>query len=168
MISENNIVEHAGAVLLLLCMLKSLHYVMISRYKQGRYFWIASFIVFFLVLRKELNYLRETFSLNELVWLGQSYKWWEDTVLTVIGVIALVLLVLSRRYCLYILKRVPPALYAVIVMLAVLQYMGEHAIGFSEWWGVLVEEMCESIVYAIALVYMWRLKLPILEKSMAD
>lgn len=129
---------------------------------------MGAFIVFFLVLRKELNYLRDTLAVSDTVWLTLPYDWWEDSILAVVGLFGVLLLVLSRRYWLYILKRVPSILYAVIVILAALQYTGEHAIGFSEWWGVLIEESSEDIIYAVALIYMWRLQLPKLEKSMVD
>ena len=167
MITENSFIEHAGAALLLASMLKCIQYVTTSRYKQGRYFWIAASFIFFLVLRKELNYLPDLIVPAGFSWLGQGYDWWEDMLLSIGGAIALVMLVLSRHYWWYIIKRVPLILYVIVIALAVLQYIGEHAILFSESSGVMVEELAEATVYTIALVYLWRLGLPALEQKMA-
>ena len=166
MITENSFIEHAGAALLLACMLKCIHYVVISSYKQGRYFWIAACFIFTLVLRKELNYLPDLLVPANFLWLGQGYDWWEDMILSIFGGIALVLLAMSRPYWVYILKRVPLILYVIVAVLAALQYVGEHAILFSEASGVMIEELSEDIVYTIALVYLWRLGLVTLEQKM--
>lgn len=79
--------------------------------------------------------------------------------LTVIYLMAVGLLIYSWRYLWALLKKAPLSLYGSIAVLAVLQYTGENAIGFPETLGVFIEELSETIIYAIVLVYLWRLNL---------
>ena len=65
----------------------------------------------------------------------------------------------SWRYLSAVLKKVPLSLYLTVVALALLEYMGENAIVIPESIGEMVEEVSETIIYAIALVYLWRFKL---------
>ena len=65
----------------------------------------------------------------------------------------------SWRYLWAVLKKVPLSLYLTVVALALLEYMGENAILIPESIGEMVEEIAETSVYAIALVYLWRFKL---------
>lgn len=65
----------------------------------------------------------------------------------------------SWRYLWAVLKKVPLSLYLTVVALALLEYMGENAILIPESIGEMVEEVSETIIYTIALVYLWRFKL---------
>ena len=65
----------------------------------------------------------------------------------------------SWRYLWAVLKKVPLSLYLTVVALALLEYMGENAILIPESIGEMVEEIAETSVYAIALIYLWRFKL---------
>lgn len=79
--------------------------------------------------------------------------------MTVIYLVALGLLAYSRHYLYAILKRVPVSLYLSVTVLAVIQYMGENAIMFPHTIGGIVEELTETVIYTIALAYLWRLHL---------
>ncbi|WP_296244243.1 MULTISPECIES: hypothetical protein [unclassified Psychrobacter] len=140
-------------------MLRCAQYVIQSRSKQSRYFWLASVLVFFEVIRRELNYLPELFIPSDFSLLAHSYDWWEDSVLTLILLVIIGLLAYSWRYLWAVLKDIRISLYIVIAVLAVLQYMGENAIVIPESIGEMVEEVSETIIYMIALVYLWRYKL---------
>ena len=51
------------------------------------------------------------------------------------------------------------SLYLTVVALVLLEYMGENAIMIPEALGVIIEELSETAVYGIALIYLWRLNL---------
>lgn len=91
--------------------------------------------------------------------LSYSYDWWEHKVLLVIYLLTAGFLIYSWRYAWTILRRTPVSLYLSVAVLALLQYMGENAIVFPETLGMMVEELTEGIVYSIALIYLWNLKL---------
>jgi hypothetical protein len=46
-----------------------------SQLKLGQYFWLASVLVFFAVIRRELNYLPELFIPSDFSLLAHSYDW---------------------------------------------------------------------------------------------
>ena len=140
-------------------MLRCTQYVIQSRRKPSRYFWLASVLVFFEVIRRELNYLPELFIPSDFSLLAHSYDWWEDNVLAIILLVIIGLLAYSWRYLWAVLKDINISLYIAVAVLAVLQYMGENAIVIPESIGEMVEEVSETIIYAIALVYLWRFKL---------
>lgn len=131
-----------------------------SSIKRGHHFWLASVLVFFTVIRRELNYLPDLLIAPDFSLLGYVYDWWEDLVLTIIYIITIGLLIYSWRYCWALLKHTAVALYIAVAVLALFQYMGEHAIVFPTTFGMIVEELSELIIYSIALVYLWHLKLP--------
>ena len=79
--------------------------------------------------------------------------------LLVIYLMSVGLLIYSWRYLWAILKDVDVSLYLGVATLAILQYMGENAIMFPHTLGGIVEEFAETIIYVIALVYLWRFKL---------
>ena len=130
-----------------------------SQLKLGQYFWLASVSVFFAVIRRELNYVPELFISSDFSFLNHSYDWWEDAVLLTVYLLIVGLLAYSWRYLWTILKKVPVSLYIAVVVLALLEYMGENAIFIPENMGEIVEEIAETSVYAIALIYLWRFKL---------
>ena len=109
----------------MLCLLRCIQHTMQSHLKQGVYFWIAA------VIRRELNHLPDLFIDMQALWLGHNYDWWEDRLLLVIYIIALGLLIYAWRYCWAVLKTTPLWLYLSVAALALLQYIGENAIGFS-------------------------------------
>lgn len=115
--------------------------------------------MFFEVIRRELNYLPELFIPSDFSLLTHSYDWWEDSVLTIVLIVIIGLLIYSWRYLWAVLKGINISLYIVVAVLAVLQYMGENAILIPESIGEMVEEIAETVIYAIALVYLWRFKL---------
>lgn len=115
--------------------------------------------MFFEVIRRELNYLPELFIPSDFSLLTHSYDWWEDSVLTIVFIVIIGLLIYSWRYLWAVLKGINISLYIVVAVLAVLQYMGENAILIPESIGEMVEEIAETVIYAIALVYLWRFKL---------
>ena len=157
--SSDGIIEAPGMILLFACLLRSGQYFMQSHVKHIQAFWLAAVLIFVTVIRRELNYLPDILVPSDFSFLSQSYDWWEDSVLTVIYLVALVLLAYSRRYLWMVLKHVPISLYLIVTMLAVIQYMGENAIGFPHTIGGIVEELAETIIYAIALAYLWRFNL---------
>lgn len=130
-----------------------------SHIKIGRYFWWASMLAFLTIIRRELNFLPELFVPSHFMLLAHSYDWWEDVTLLVIYVLTLGLLVYGRRYLWGLLKATPMWLYLIITSFAALQYIGEHAIALPETLGIMVEEVAENIVYAIALLYLWHFDL---------
>ena len=87
--SSDGIVEVPGIILLIVCLLRSSQYVMKSHVKQIKAFWLAAVLIFVSVIRRELNYLPDLLVPSDFLMLGQSYDWWEDSVLTVIYLIAL-------------------------------------------------------------------------------
>lgn len=162
-ITENSIIEIGEAIILTLCLLRCLQYSVQSRVLQGRYFWLASVLVFFSVIRRELSYLSDLLVPEDFMLIGHSYDWWEDRILLVIIVAMLILLVRARHYFWTVLKNIPKSLYLGVAVLAVLQYMGENAIMFPHEFGEVVEETSENIIYMIALIYLWQFKLSIFE-----
>lgn len=92
------------------------------------------------------------------MFLQHSYDWWEHSILLVIYLIVLIFLVYTRRYFWTLLKSIPVFLYLCVATLALLQYMGENAIIFSESFGLAAEELAETVVYSLALGYLWRFK----------
>ena len=114
--------------------------------------------MFLEVIRRELNYLPDLFIPSDFSFLSHSYDWWEDSVLAIILVFIIGLLVYSWRYLWAVLKDVRVSLYLIVAVLAVLQYMGENAILIPESIGEMVEEISETIIYTIALAYLWRFK----------
>ena len=140
-------------------MLRCTQYVIQSRSKPSRYFWLAFVLVFFEVIRRELNYLPELFIPSDFSLLTHSYDWWEDNVLAIILLVIIGLLAYSWRYLWAVLKDINISLYIAVAVLAVLQYMGENAIVIPESIGEMVEEIAETSVYAIALIYLWRFQM---------
>lgn len=157
--ASDGIIEIPGNLLLFACLLRCAHYLWQSHLKHARAFWLAAALIFFTVIRRELNYLPDLFVPSDFSLLSQSYDWWEDSILTVIYLVALGLLAYSRHYLYAILKRVPVSLYLSVTVLAVIQYMGENAIVFPHTIGGIVEELTETVIYTIALAYLWRLHL---------
>ncbi len=130
-----------------------------NTFKQIRAFWLAAVLVFFAVIRRELNYLPDLLVPADFVLFSHSYDWWEDLILTIVYVLIVGLLAYSWRYLWAILKKVPVSLYFSVAALALLEYMGENAIMIPEAFGVITEELSETAIYGIALIYLWRLNL---------
>lgn len=164
--TENGITEISSIFILLACSLRCAQYAVQSRVQQGRYFWLAAVLVFFMVIRRELNYLADLLVPKDFLLLGYSYDRWEDGVLLVIYLIILGLLIYAWRYCWAVLKSTALALYIVVAALALLQYMGENAIVFPSMLGGMVEEITEDIIYLIALIYLWNFKLAYFEAQL--
>lgn len=163
--ATDGIIEVPGLILIIMCLLRSAQYVVQSQSKQSRYFWLASVLVFFAVIRRELNYLPELLIPSDFSLLGHSYDWWEDSVLTVIYLLIVGLLIYSWRYLKAVLKDVDVSLYVIVVLLAIIQYMGENAIVFPYAAGGIIEELAETAIYGIALLYLWKFKLAAFENS---
>lgn len=145
--------------MLFACIFRCAQYMKQSQLKLGQYFWLASVLVFFAVIRRELNYVPELFIPSNFSFLNHSYDWWEDAVLLTVYLLIVGFLTYSWRYLWAVLKKVPLSLYLTVVALALLEYMGENAILIPESIGEMVEEIAETSVYAIALIYLWRFKL---------
>lgn len=156
--AADGIIEIPGIILLIVCILRCVQYVIQSKSKQGHYFWAASVLTFFAVVRRELNYLPEFFISSDFSLLNHSYDWWEDAVLLTIYLLIVGLLAYTWRYLWAVLKSVPAYIYFMIVGLALFEYMGENAIMISQHFGEIIEEMSETGVYAIALIYLWQFK----------
>lgn len=157
--TTDGIIEIPGLIMLIACILRCTQYVIQSQSKQSYYFWLASVLIFFAVIRRELNYLPELFISSDFSLLNRSYDWWEDAVLLVVYLLIIGLLAYTWRYLWAVLKSVPVSLYLIVVALAILEYMGENAIIIPENIGEIVEEIAETGVYAVALVYLWRFKI---------
>lgn len=161
--SSDGIIEIPGIIILFACLLRCVQYLRQSSatntFKQIRAFWLAAVLVFFAVIRRELNYLPDLLVPTDFVLFSHSYDWWEDLVLTIVYVLIVGLLAYSWRYLWVILKRVPVSLYFSVAALALLEYMGENAIMIPEAFGVITEELSETAIYGIALIYLWRLNL---------
>lgn len=145
-----------------------MQYMLQSRIKSGRYFWLASVLVFFAVIRRELNHLPDLFISNDFLFFNLSYDWWEDIALTIVYILMVGLLIYSWRYCWTVLKNVPITLYFIVAVLATVQYMGENAILFPPTFGVIVEELTEASIYSIALIYLWEFKLKDFEACLSN
>ncbi|OXL23339.1 hypothetical protein [Psychrobacter sp. DAB_AL32B] len=154
----DGIIEIPGIIILIACILRCAQYVIQSQSKQSHYFWLASVLTFFAVIRRELNYLPELFISSDFSLLNHSYDWWEDAILLVVYLSIIGLLAYTWRYLWALLKSVPVSLYLIVVALATLEYMGENTIIIPESIGQIVEEIAETGVYAVALVYLWRFK----------
>ena len=152
----------------MLCLLRCGQYALRSRIKQGSYFWLAAILVFLAVIRRELNHLPDLFVPDNFSLLSQNYDWWEDGILLIVYLLIVGFLIYSWRYCWTLLKRVPISLYLSVALLAVLQYLGENHILFSKPVGLILEELTEAVIYSIALVYLWQLKLPYFEATLAN
>ena len=161
--SSDGIIEIPGIIILFACLLRCVQYLRQSSatntFKQIRAFWLAAVLVFFAVIRRELNYLPDLLVPTDFVLFSHSYDWWEDLVLTIVYVLIVGLLAYSWRYLWAILKKVPVSLYVSVASLALLEYMGENAIMIPEAFGVITEELSETAIYGIALIYLWRLNL---------
>ena len=157
--ATDGFIEIPGIILLIACLLRCVQYVAQSHIKQIKAFWLASVLVLIAILRRELNYLPELFIPSDFSFLSHSYDWWEDAVLLVIYLMSLGLLIYSWRYLWAVLKNVNVSLYLGVAILALLQYMGENAIGFPHTFGGILEELAETAIYVLALVYLWRFKL---------
>ncbi len=156
--NADGIIEIPGLIMLIACILRCTQYVIQSQSKKSHCFWLASVLVFFTVIRRELNYLPELFISSDFSILNHSYDWWEDAILLVVYLLIIGLLAYAWRYLWAVLKSVPVSLYLIVVALAILEYMGENAMIIPESIGEIVEEVAETGVYAIALVYLWRFK----------
>ncbi|MDE4454640.1 hypothetical protein [Psychrobacter sp. DAB_AL62B] len=165
--AADGIIEIPGIILLIACILRCTQYVLQSKSKQGLYFWLASVLIFFAVIRRELNYLPELFISSNFSLLNHSYDWWEDAILLVVYLSIIGLLAYTWRYLWTVLKSVPASLYLIVVALAILEYMGENTIIIPESIGQIVEEIAETGVYAVALVYLWRFKTIDLERHLS-
>ncbi|MCG3878388.1 hypothetical protein [Psychrobacter sp. Ps6] len=165
--SSDGIIEIPGMILLFVCLLRCTQYMIQSHIKHIQAFWLAAVLVFFTVIRRELNYLPDLLVPSDFSFLNQSYDWWEDSVLTVIYLVALGLLAYSRHYLWAVLKNVPVSLYLTVTVLVIIQYMGENAIIFPHTFGEVVEELAETVIYGIALTYLWRFKLADYESCLA-
>ena len=163
--TENGIIEVASTFVLVLCLLRVGQYALQSRLSSGRHFWLAAVLVFIAVLRRELNHVPELLISSDFLLFGQTYEWWEDSVLFVIYLSLLSLLVYAWRYGLAVLKRMPTLLYIVVTLLALIQYMGENAIVFPKNMGMMVEELTEIIIYIMALGYLCSFKLKVFEDA---
>ncbi len=161
--TENGIIEMVSALILASCLLLCGRYAIQSRLKQGGYFWVAASLVFVTVIRRELNHLPDRFISESTLLLSHNYDWWEDRMLLVIYIVAVGFLIYAWRYCWLLLKTTSVWLYLCVAALAVLQYTGENAIGFSHDFGVIVEELSETIIYLIALGYLWSFKLSLFD-----
>lgn len=161
--SSDGIIEIPGIIILFACLLRCVQYLRQSSatntFKQIRAFWLAAVLVFFAVIRRELNYLPDLLVPTDFMLFSHSYDWWEDLVLTIVYLLIVGLLAYSWRYLWVILKKVPVYLYFSVAALALLEYMGENAIMIPEALGVITEELSETAIYGIALIYLWRLNL---------
>jgi len=166
-LATDGIIEFPGLILIIICLLRCAQYVVQSQSKQSRYFWLASVLAFFAVIRRELNYLPELLIPSDFSLLGRTYDWWEDSVLTVIYLLIVGLLIYSWRYLKAVLKDVDVSLYVIVVILAIIQYMGENAIVFPYTVGGIIEELAETAIYGIALLYLWKFKLVAFENLSA-
>lgn len=151
-----------------MCLVRCAQYVVQSHSKRSRYFWFASILVFFAVIRRELNYLPELFIPSDFSLLSHSYDWWEDSVLTIVYILIVGLLTYSWRYLSAVLKDVDVSIYVIVTVLAIIQYMGENAIVFPYAFGGIVEEWAETAIYGIALIYLWKFKLTNFENQTTD
>ncbi|WP_227514104.1 hypothetical protein [Psychrobacter sp. P11G5] len=158
-LATDGIIEVPGIILIIVCLVRCAQYVMQSHSKQSRYFWLASVLVFFAVIRRELNYLPELFIPSDFSLLSHSYDWWEDSVLTIVYILIVGLLTYSWRYLWAVLKDVDVSIYVIVAVLAIIQYMGENAIVFPYAFGGIIEESAETAIYGIALIYLWKFKL---------
>ena len=165
--AADGIIEIPGIILLIASILRCTQYVLQSKSKQGLYFWLASVLTFFAVIRRELNYLPELLIASDFSLLNHSYDWWEDAVLLIIYLLIVALLAYTWRYLWAVLKSVPVYLYLMIVGLALLEYMGENAIMIPQGLGEIVEEIAETGVYTIAFVYIWRFKPLVFEEKLS-
>ena len=157
--ATDGFIEIPGIILLIACLLRCVQYVAQSHIKQIKAFWLASVLVLIAILRRELNYLPELFIPSDFSLLSHSYDWWEDAILLAIYLMSVGLLIYSWRYLWVVLKNVNVSLYLGVATLALLQYMGENAIGFPHTFGGILEELAETAIYVLALVYLWRFKL---------
>ena len=157
--SSDGIIEVPGIILLIACLLRSSQYVIQSHVRQIKAFWLATVLVFVAVIRRELNYLPDLLVPSDFSFLNQSYDWWEDAALLTLYLTSVGLLIYSRRYLWAVLKNVDVSLYLGVATLAILQYMGENAIVFPHTFGGIVEELAETLIYLIALLYLWKFTL---------
>ena len=157
--SSDGIIEAPGIILLIACLLRSSQYVIQSHVRQIKAFWLATVLVFVAVIRRELNYLPDLLVPSDFSFLNQSYDWWEDAALLILYLTSVGLLIYSRRYLWAVLKNVDVLLYLGVATLAILQYMGENAIVFPHTFGGIIEELAETLIYLIALLYLWKFTL---------
>lgn len=165
---SDGIIELPGILLLIACILRCAQYVLKSQLTLGRNFWCASVLVFFAVIRRELNYVPELFIPSDFSFLQRSYDWWEDAVLLIVYLLILGLLAYSWRYLWTLLKRIPVSLYIAVVALALLEYLGENAILIPESLGEIIEELAETAIYGIAFMYIWQFKLTEFETHLSN
>lgn len=102
--NSDGIIEIPGMILLFACLLRCTQYFVKSHVKQVKAFWLAAVLIFVAVIRRELNYLPDLLVPSDFLLLGQSYDWWEDSILTIIYLVALGLLAYARHYLWAVLK----------------------------------------------------------------
>ncbi|MGP5225473.1 hypothetical protein ACTXMP_06235 [Psychrobacter glacincola] len=94
--NSDGIIEAPGIIILFACLLRCLQYLLqssaINTFKQVRAFWLAAVLVFFAVIRRELNYLPDLLVPTDFMLLSHSYDWWEDVVLTIVYLLIIGLL----------------------------------------------------------------------------
>ncbi len=163
----DSVIEIPGIILLIACIGRCAQYILKSETAKGTYFWLASFLTFFAVIRRELNYLPELLISSDFSLLNHTYDWWEDAVLTVVYLLIIGLLAYTWQYLCAVLKSVPVYVYLLIVSFALLEYMGENAILIPQGIGEIIEEMSETGVYAIALLYLWQFKPLVFERYLS-
>ncbi|WP_367106583.1 hypothetical protein [uncultured Psychrobacter sp.] len=110
----------------------------------------------------------DLFIASDFSFLSYSYDWWEDSVLLVVYILTLGLLVYSWRYLWALLKSTALLIYISVAVLALIQYMGENAIGFPHDLGIMVEELSEGTIYSIALFYLLSFRLVDFENRLAN
>jgi hypothetical protein len=145
-----------------------MQYAVQSHLKQGRYFWLASVLIFISAIRRELSYLSDSMVPSDFILLGYSYDGWEDRVLLAIILVTIGLLIYSRHYFWTVLKNISLFLYLSVTILVLIQYMGENAIIIPYAFGEIVEELAENVIYIIALIYLWTFTLADFESRLAS
>ncbi|MGO1757225.1 MAG: hypothetical protein ACTHYX_06035, partial [Psychrobacter sp.] len=101
---RDGIIEAPAIVILFACLLRCLQYLLQSHIKKVQAFWLAAMLIFFAVIRRELNYLPDLFVSSDFVLLNYPYDWWEDGILAMIYAMTVGLLTYARHYLCSILR----------------------------------------------------------------
>ncbi|MGP5060407.1 hypothetical protein [Psychrobacter celer] len=71
----DGLIEAPGIIILFACWIRCLQYFRRSHSKKTEAFWLAAVLVFFAVIRRELNYLPDLFIPADFLLLSQPYDW---------------------------------------------------------------------------------------------
>lgn len=153
---ENGPIENFQVVLLICASIYSLR-LMLDSYAHGaKAFHVFCALGFVLLTLRELSWGRvfyqTDFDAKGPVFVPMSdYAWRFEAHIFIAVVVLLMLFLLIKHLPLRRLRssRLPIALFAIVLVGVIMQYSGEHGYLIGKTHGQVLEELCETIIYAM-------------------